>query len=449
MRRATVFLVGLVLCGSVLSSPARASSTTSSIVVLRDGTDPDRNAFVHHITPTERYRNVFPGYAADLTSAQRSELEHDSAVSFVTSDTRFKLADATPTPLSPAPPAQITVRAVRRVGGDTSSTVSGDGSGDVPVNVAVIDSGVDRNHPDLNVVGGYNCLTPPRGATRWKWRRRWGDHNGHGTIVAGVIGALDNTIGVVGIAPGARIFSYRVLHHDGTATAREVICGIERAIATRFDADMTNDIAVANLSLGGGGSDDGNCGRTRRDPLHMAICRAVKAGITVVVGAGNDSVDVSHDRPAAYNEALTVLGMADSDGSPGGVGGANPCDATEPDDVYASFSNFAGKVPSDVDHVVAASAVCVSSTYPVHLAPDFPYAVDSGTSYAAPAVTGTVALCIYSGPCAALTPPQIVAKIVDDAKTYNEANTTYGFDGDPLRPVAGKYFGYLIHAGSY
>jgi len=64
-------------------------------------------------------------------------------------------------------------------------------------------------------------------------------------------------------------------------------------------------------------------------------------------------------------------------------------------------------------------------------------------------VTGTVALCIASGPCAGLTPAQIIAKIVTDAQTYNTANPSYGFVGDLLRPVAGRYYGYLIRAALY
>jgi subtilisin len=66
---------------------------------------------------------------------------------------------------------------------------------------------------------------------------------------------------------------------------------------------------------------------------------------------------------------------------------------------------------------------------------------------ASPHVAGTVALCVWAGGCAGLTPAQINAKIVGDAAAYNQANPGYGFQGDPLRPIAGKYYGYLIRAG--
>lgn len=72
--------------------------------------------------------------------------------------------------------------------------------------------------------------------------------------------------------------------------------------------------------------------------------------------------------------------------------------------------------------------------------------MSSGTSFSAPVVAGTVALCIASGPCAGLTPNQIIAKIVNDAAAYNNANLDYGFDGDPNHPIAGRYYGYLVRA---
>jgi hypothetical protein len=63
-------------------------------------------------------------------------------------------------------------------------------------------------------------------------------------------------------------------------------------------------------------------------------------------------------------------------------------------------------------------------------------------------VAGTVALCL-TNQCRRLSPPQIVQKIVADARAYNEANPGYGFHGDPLRLISGNYYGYLIRAGSY
>jgi subtilisin len=138
--------------------------------------------------------------------------------------------------------------------------------------------------------------------------------------------------------------------------------------------------------------------------------------------------------------------MADFDGQPGGLYNRS-CDGNV-DDTAASFSNFA-TLSADQAHTVAAPAVCVISTYATNLDPPYEYARSTGTSFAAPHVSGMVALCIASWACAGLTPAQIIRKIVSDASTDNTRHATYGFQGDPLRPLSGKYYGSLIRAGLY
>jgi subtilisin family serine protease len=301
-----------------------------------------------------------------------------------------------------------------------------------------LDTGIDTQHPDLNVVGGTDCARGGGGID---------DLNGHGTAVAGFIGARDNAIGRAGVAPGARLWSVRVLGKKAAGTDSQIICGIDWVTATRTDADPTNDIAVANMSLLGPGQDDGNCGRTNKDPLHRAICRSVAAGVTYIVAAGNDTQDIAKVAPAGYHEVLTATAMADYDGQPGGQWAfAPPCGNLGADDAAATFSNFA-TLTSDRAHTVAAPGVCIGSTYPHSNYLNSFY----GTSFASPLVAGTVALCIASGPCAGLTPAQIVHKIVGDAAAYNSQpqNFGYGFDGDPLRPTPGRYYGFLIRAALY
>src|SRR3954464_7645938 len=123
-------------------------------------------------------------------------------------------------------------------------------------------------------------------------------------MVAGLIGAKDNGFRVVGVAPAVRLSAVRVLNDNGMGTVANIICGIDWVAATRTDADPNNDIAVANMSLGGKASspDDGQCGTTKKqDPLHQAICRSTAAGVTYVVAAGNESVDMQTHVPAAYD----------------------------------------------------------------------------------------------------------------------------------------------------
>ena len=435
-----VCLLGLSVFGLVATHASVASAATASgdyIVVLKPGADEggvEGDARAGGASISQRYSHALNGFAGHLSDAQEAKLSADPRVLYVATDETLTAAAPKAKPTPPPPQQeQILPFPVQRLAGDRSSTRSGDGQGSVAVNVAVIDSGIDLTHPDLNVAGGVDCSNG----------QGYADVFGHGTEVSGTLAAKDNTIGVVGVAPDARLWSVRVLNNKGNGSTSAILCGIDWVTATRSDNDPTNDIAVANMSLIGKGTDDGDCGRTRKDPLHQAICAATAAGVTYVVAAGNDTVDIQQTKPASYDEVLTVTGIADSDGQPGGLGPPTFCQH-DPDDSPANFSNFA-TLPSDRAHTVAAVGECVASTINGGL-----YGSGTGTSFAAPAVAGTVALCIASGPCAGLTPAQIVQKIVADTANYNTATPSYGFTGDPLHPAdPGKYYGFLARAGLY
>jgi subtilisin len=375
-----------------------------------------------------QYGHALNGYAARLPEMAVRQIERNPHVAFVTPD-----GEASAAAICNPAAAQCLPAGIDRVDADRSSTRSGDGRGSVSVNVAVLDTGIDVGNPDLNVVGGKNC-TAGQGLE---------DPDGHGTHVAGTIAALDNGIGVVGVAPGARLWSVRVLNQNGFGAFSRIICGIDFVTSTRTNADPSDDIVVANMSLKGGGFDDGNCGNTKKDAVHVAICASVAAGVTYVAAAGNGGVDFQDGIPAAYDEVLTVTAMTDFDGRPGALSSTNCLpDFDFRDDTIAFFSDYA-TLSADQAHTIAAPGLCVLSTVPGG------YDLISGTSQAAPHVAGTVAVCIASGSCAGLGPPQIIRKIIGDAATYNTAHPDYGFAGDPLRPINGKYYGYLIRAGLY
>ena len=190
------------------------------------------------------------------------------------------------------------------------------------------------------------------------------------------------------------------------------------------------------MSLGGPGSDDGNCGNTNRDALHKAICSSVSAGVTYVVAAGNDGADMAGFGPASYNEVLSVTAVADFNGQAGGGAAAN-CRA-DVDDTAADFSNFATPGTPDADHTIAAPGVCIYSTWK-----GGGYNTISGTSMASPHAAGTAALCIATGNCPG-APSAVIGKLRADALGQPSG---YGFAGDPTNPVDGRYYGYLLRAG--
>lgn len=440
-----------VLAGSTPSLAGGASATGAIpgqyIVVLKPGGD--RAAVVAGARSLggdvfTQYRHALNGFAVRLPDAARSALAARAGVEFVSEDREVTAASCPTVTLASVVP-QCLPTGIDRIEADASSTVAGNGRGDVSVNVAVLDTGTEGSHPDLNVVGGVNCTGDNRGALVDPGQIA------HGTHVGGTIGAKDNGFGVVGIAPGARLYSVRVLDKQEGGTMSTLLCGLDWVTATRQNADPTDDIAVANMSLAAAGVDDGNCGRTNQDALHLAICNAATAGVVSVAATGNSGTDFSTSwAPALYDEVLAVTAIVDYDGKPGGLGTVPPefpkysC-GVEDDDSAAFFSNFTTQA-AEAAHTIAAPGACIYSTWS-----GGQYSLLSGTSMATPHVAGTVALCIASGRCARLTPQQIVHKIVSDAATYNNTkkNSGYGFQDDPLRPISGKYYGYLINASLY
>lgn len=385
--------------------PARDGRIANQYIVVLKGSLGDIDASERDIISRVRgqkinsYRSVFSGFAAQFSDADLATVANDPRVAFVSEDHEISIADATPargTLLDRiaegfADRQIVSSSAARRVSTEAKSVstqaqslptgidrinAEGKTNTGAGVDVAVIDTGILSSHPDLSgkVVGGTNCTRASGGYT---------DQNGHGTHVSGTIAALNNTLGVVGVAPGVRLWSVRVLDRNGSGTWSSVICGLD--FVTSLAPANGGPIKVANMSLGGTGTSDNNCGNTNNDALHQAICRARDAGVAIVVAAGNSSVDASTFVPAAYNDAvITVSALADSDGAPGGTGAATYYGA---DDTFASFSNY-GKA---VD--IGAPGVNIYSTWLAN-----GYATLSGTSMASPHVAGAAALYIAVHP---------------------------------------------------
>ncbi|HEU4445197.1 MAG TPA: S8 family serine peptidase, partial [Nitrososphaeraceae archaeon] len=244
----------------------------------------------------------------------------------------------------------------------------------VDVDIAILDTGISLDHPDLNVYRNVSVIENIATGD---------DDQGHGSHVAGVAAAKDNEIGVVGMAPDARLWAVKVCDADGACKVSDQIKGIDYIIK------HANEIDVLNLSLENPNS----------PALNRIIDEAVKAGITVVAAAGNYGKDASLTTPANNPNIITVSAIGDSDGKCGALGPALPqFDGSVPDDTMAYFSNFGAVVK------IAAPGVDVFSTYN-----GTGYAVESGTSMAAPHVAGAAALYKSMFPDAA--PAEVMAKI--------------------------------------
>jgi subtilisin family serine protease len=371
-RRLLVAGILAAMAASLLAAaPAGAAPARGKyIVVLKDSTaNPDAVARSHAGRFGARvgsvYRHALKGYSATLTADRLAALRADPSVAAVAPDLPVHTF------------AQTLPTGIDRIDGELSSTASGNGGGDVNVDIAIIDTGIDTSHPDLNVVGGTNCV----GGTSFN------DDNGHGTHVAGIAAARDNGDGVVGVAPGARLWAVKVLNASGSGSISQIICGIDWVTA------RASTIEVANMSLGGQSLFGSFSGCTSSfDPMHPAICRSTQAGVTYAVAAGNSDANSNNFVPATYNEVITVSALADFNGQPGG-GAAATCRA-DVDDTFADFSNWG----ADVD--VIAPGVCIFSTYR-----GASFNTLSGTSMASPHVAGAAAL--YKSTHAGANPAQV------------------------------------------
>jgi subtilisin len=445
MSKLLVICTCVFACAAALPATATAAQGTpvpgQYIVVLKKGATGKSVAAEHARSANARVSHIYDaalhGYAARLSDAGLVKVKGDPRVDFVQQDVQGN-------PLG----AQTLPTGINRIDAELSATVQAARTSSAPVagDVAVYDTGIDTGHPDLNVAGGVNCL----GTISSYNDGTISDQNGHGTHIAGTIGAKDDANGVVGVAPGVRLWSVRVNDSFGGSTASKQLCGINWVTANGPGLGIR--VVNASQTLFGSTTDDGNCGYSDNDAMHQAICRSAEAGITWVFAAMNATRDFQATGGATFDQVLTVTAMGDSNGQPN-VGStakftctppykSNSKMSSETDDKYTSFSNFA-TLESDKAHTIAAPGHCIWSTWKNQT-----YGYQSGTSMATPHAVGTVHLCIVSGQCTG-TPAEIIQKVRSDAAAFNLASSGFGFTGDPLRPISGRYYGHLLRAGVY
>ena len=335
----------LVLMGcSMFVAAKKDEEKVRCIVLFKDQVDKkiveDNNGVV-----LDTY-DIIPGLVADLTKSDIKELkksdkvksvEEDAQASILGSkdedaDQQVKAAGGKPAPA----PKETLPWGVDRIDADIvwAGTDATTGNG---IKVAVMDTGIDNDHPDLKAIikGGTNTITS--GGS-------YDDDNGHGTHCAGIIAAQHNGEGVKGVAPKIELYSIKVLNRQGNGWYSDFIEGLQWAI--------TNKMQVVSMSFGGTGDDAA---------LHAACDQANAAGIILVAAAGNEGRELVL-YPAAYSTVIAVS-------------------ATTTSDALASYSSYG----SSVDFAAPGSSIY--STYK-----GGGYATMSGTSMACPHVAGVAAL---------------------------------------------------------
>jgi len=354
MIRKYLVFVSIILVGTLIFSLFSLTKAQDfkerKIIVFKDGVDEETKEVLLNQVGADKIKDLrlIKGKAVWLTKKGEAELLKSGKVLRIDPDVEvyalenfernFKTGNIQIKGTKPQPPETLTWN-IDRVDADLSWAIS---TGD-SVKVGVIDTGIDLKHPDLkaNIKGGYNAINPLKSPN---------DDNGHGTHVAGIIAALDNDIGIIGVGPQIDLYAIKVLNANGSGYLSDVIEGLDWAV--------NNGMQVVNMSLG-----------TSQDvpSFHEAIINVYNAGVTIVAAAGNTGGSVVY--PAAYPEVIAVS-------------------ATDQNNQIASFSSRGPEID------LSAPGVSIYSTYK-----NQSYATLSGTSMAAPHVTGAAALIIDTKKC--------------------------------------------------
>jgi hypothetical protein len=355
---------------SIVTNDIEERGLEANITSVSPGRNTGSTVFME-LTPSADPDSPFAGALAagdinKITETTLQILEQNPLVEFA----QFDMAMEIPRPvtganISTTSNQQITPTGIDRV----DSEIPLSQIDPVNADIAIIDTGTMKEHPDLNVYRqAFFIGTGPE------------DNCGHGTHVAGIAAAKNNDEGVVSAAPDARIWSLKVMEDPdfsnpndrcGTQSLQPILDALDYVI------DHADEIDVVNLSLGG------IC------PIFFADCRnpvyedrinqVIDSGVTVVVAAGNDRMDATHVIPARFQNVITVSAITDSDAKCGGQGSSIFGDR---DDTFATaYSNFG--IPIDI----AGPGTQILSTWN-----DGKYKTIDGTSMAAPHIAGVAAV---------------------------------------------------------
>jgi subtilisin family serine protease len=383
------------------------------IVQLKPGVPAAATAREHGVIPIHVFGRVANGYAGFIPPGLLPRVVSDSRVEAVIPD-RVMTIQAKPGG-GGGSSGQVVPAGVVRIGA-APGQVGYTGSG---VGVAIVDTGIDLNHADLG--GPVAAFSAFGGSPQ--------DDQGHGTHVAGIVAARNNTRDVVGVAPEATLYAVKVLNAKGSGTDSDVMAGLEW-IANNA-VTVIPPIQVANLSLGRPGTLNDN------PALRAAFQEVVAAGVTVVVSAGNDcAAEVSQMVPATYPEVIAVASTTARDGTSAYASLKIRADtasyfttdgAFDPGSGIGVTISAPGEEQENILRGYRLSSVGILSTKlgggTVRM---------SGTSMAAPHVAGVAALLYQKN--SSLLPEDIRSLLMagadNPAAPLDSPTSCYSFDGD-------------------
>ena len=295
----------------------------------------DQNIIKEHGIANYTQYKIIKAISANVPEKVSKKLKKNPKIKYIEDDATIQIARK-PSP-QPQPAQQITW-GIEKI----NAPLAWNNSTGNNVKIAVLDTGISSTHPDLTVSGGINLAGKSK-------NKKWDDDNGHGTHVAGIIAAKNNSIGVIGTAPDAELFAVKVLDAYGSGYISDVIEGIDWAVENNMD--------IVSMSLGT---------TTYSQALDDATANAYNSGVLLVAAAGNNgdgnlsTNDVQY--PAKFNSVIAVSAIDSNN--------------------IAPFWSADG---AEVE--LTAPGVGIYSTWL-----DGGYVSNSGTSMAAPFVSGVAAL---------------------------------------------------------
>lgn len=363
---------------SIIAMPALAPPSDKIPVIIMFEDKPDRGLVNAHGGSVVHEYSIIPAIAARLPANALENMKGAKGVKYVEEDSIVYVAKKPvpiPEPIQPVEVVEWNMNLIQVP--DVWSSSTGDG-----VKVAVIDTGIDKDHPDLaeNIAGGVGFAD--RNPVRVKATDKWDDDYGHGTHVAGIIAALDNDIGVVGAAPDVSLYAVKALNRGGWGYTSDIIAGIDWSVEEEMD--------IVSMSLGGA-----NYLQAYQDAINVAH----NSGVLIIASAGNGGDDdistTETSYPAAYDNVVAVA-------------------ATDSNNNVVYFSNSGPHVD------IAAPGVNIRSTYNNGL-----YATMSGTSMSCPHVTGVAALVLAKD--SSLTPSDVEYILTSTATDLGDTGFDWGY----------------------